>query len=54
MSGYSHKLPVLLDRVVKRTRSLLDEIADKHDDPEVSPRASQPHCSLLRCLDRLP
>lgn len=50
VSGYSHKLPVLLDRVVKRTRSLLDEIAAKHDDPEVRPRTTGSLTSSLALL----
>lgn len=36
VSGYSHKLPVLLDRVARRIASYLQELKGKGDeDPEV-------------------
>lgn len=36
VSGYSHKLPVLLDRVARRITSYLQELKGKgNDNPEV-------------------
>jgi hypothetical protein len=37
VSGYSHKLPVLLEKVAGKAKGLLQEIKDKGaNDPEVS------------------
>ncbi|EKU21330.1 insulysin [Nannochloropsis gaditana CCMP526] len=49
VSGYSHKLPVLLEKVAGKAKGLLQEIKDKGaNDPEIQQKFNKHRLTLLR------